>query len=272
MIKLSGIGKSSRQKLALVLSKHPGVLTSRQVANVSHISLENASKLLSRWSKNGWVYRIKKGAYVSVPIDSINAEMVTEDPLLIADKLYSPGYVGGFSAIKYWDLSEQIFESVTYFSCKQFRNQHPVCGGLYFQLKTIADYKLFGTKNIWFGSYKVKVSDPTKTIIDFLDDPKLAGGISVISDFFSEYLESEYYNFDLLIDYANKMRNKTIFKRLGFLLETKFDTSDKNLAIIKSQISTGLSKFDPTVNNDRVVKKWGLKISSSWKKMYDRKK
>ncbi len=32
--------------------------------------------------------------------------------------------------------------------------------------KTPLKKNIFGTKNIWYGSKKVKVSDPTKTIVD----------------------------------------------------------------------------------------------------------
>ncbi len=34
--------------------------------------------------------------------------------------------------------------------------------------KNTSKKNIFGTKNIWYGSKKVKVSDPTKTIVDML--------------------------------------------------------------------------------------------------------
>ena len=94
-----------------------------------------------------------------------------------------------------------------------------IYGGIKFKLKTIRPYKVFGTKTVWRGSVKIQVSDSSKTIIDLLDDPALGGGMRVIKDFFIEYWESGYRNIDRLIEYAEKMKNKTIFKRLGFLLE-----------------------------------------------------
>ena len=47
-------------------------------------------------------------------MDKINREFINissslEDPLVIAEKLFSPCYVGGWSAAEYWGITEQIF-------------------------------------------------------------------------------------------------------------------------------------------------------------------
>ena len=44
-----------------------------------------------------------------------------KEPYIIADGLYNPGYIAGFSAIKHWDFTEQIIESVTYFTSKNVK-------------------------------------------------------------------------------------------------------------------------------------------------------
>lgn len=46
-------------------------------------------------------------------MDSTTSEILIEEPFVIADSLYRPGYVAGFSAIEHWDLSEQIIEMYT---------------------------------------------------------------------------------------------------------------------------------------------------------------
>lgn len=187
---IAGIGKAYRKKLGLVLESNPSILTPEYVSGGLHISSQEAGRLLSRWHKGGWISRIKRGVYIPIPISSKTNEAVIEEPNLIADKLYGPGYIGGFTAIKHWDLPEQIIESITYFTLNQVKDRHPSHGGITFTLKTISNYKVFGLKSIWYGSHKVKISDPAKTIIDILDDPKVVGGIRIVSDVLSEYLES----------------------------------------------------------------------------------
>lgn len=220
---LAGIGKIGRTRLSKVLEYNPRVITSTIVAEALSLPPKEASRMLSRWCKNGWLFRIKRGAYIPVPIDAISSNIILEDPFVIADSIYHPGYIGGFSAIKYWDLSEQIIETVYYFTSGQVKDRNPVYGTTKFRIKTIKENKIFGTKNIWYGSKKVKVSDPTKTIVDILDDPKLVGGMSVVYDIFKEYVETKYCDYKRLIDYAEKMNNKIILKRLGFMIDVKFN-------------------------------------------------
>jgi len=269
---LAGIGKIGRTRLSKVLEFNPRVITSATVVEILRLSPKEASRVLSRWFKNGWLCRIKRGVYIPVPIDSISSNITLEDPFVIAESIYHPGYIGGFSAIKHWDLSEQIIETIYYFSTRQLKERNPIYGSIKFQIKTIKEKKIFGTKNIWYGSKKVKVSDPTKTIVDILDDPKLVGGMSVVYDVFKEYVETKYCDFKMLINYAEKMNNKTILKRLGFMIDVKFNEIPNGFIDVRKNISSGYSKFDPIVNSKWIVEKWKLKVPDSWKKEYDRKK
>lgn len=269
---LGGIGKNYRKKLSLVLSKGLTVLNAKSVATILNVQESEARRLLSRWNKSGWVNRIKQGSYIPQPIDTIHENLGPENPLIVVEKIFSPGYVGGYSAIKHWDLSEQIFEVVNYFTLKKVKSTDQMIGNIKVRLKRISEYKMFGAKTVWIENTKVLISDPTKTIIDFLDDPTMAGGMTIVFDFFEEYMESKFYDFSLLINYGERMNNKTIFKRLGFMLEAKGMLGEKEEHLLRSLISSGLSKFDPTLDNLKVVKKWNLKIPMSWKKEYDREK
>ena len=272
MSEAEGIGPTYRKKLSKAVEGSRGSLTPEHVSQSLNVSKQEAGRLLSRWHKAGWLRRIKRGFYILIPVESSPNELAIENPLLIVSKLFEPGYVGGFSAIKHWDLSEQIFEITMYFTTKKIKERNPKYSGLKIHLKVINKSKLFGTKTVWFDSTKVQISDPSKTIIDLLDEPGLVGGMRVVSDFFKNYLDSEHKNIDLMIDYAGRMKNKTIFKRLGFMLELLNATDDKTLEKIKSNISTGYSNFDPAIKNIRIIKKWNLKIPSSWITEYDRKK
>ena len=272
MNSLAGIGKSYRNKLSQVLEHNFSVITPPLVAHTLNLSEQEAGRLLSRWCKNGWVKRLKRGAYVPIPLDATSTKVVAEEPFLVVDALYSPGYIAGFSAVKHWDFSEQIFETTIYFTTRQVKQRLVTHGGMTYQLKTVNRQKLFGLKSIWLGAKKVMISDPTKTIVDLLDDPRIVGGITIVSDVLGEYLASEFCDLDLLIDYAGQMNNRTIFKRLGFLLEIRFDLSDDLTVRLRENLSAGYSVLDPGTTSNHSISKWGLKISASWKREYDRKK
>lgn len=272
MIRLSGIGSKSRKRLKAVIEASNGVLIPELVSRILSLSRSESARLLSRWHNAGWLKRVKRGVYCPVPLESDPNEMAIEDSWLIAESLFSPGYIGGFSAIKHWDLSEQIFESTVYLTTNLVTKRKPVFSSIKFKLKTIKPYKNFGSKTVWRNSTKVKVSNPTKTIVDFLDDPVFGGGMRVTEDFLIEYWKSKYKDIDLLIQYAKKMKNKTIFKRLGFLLETRSLVDSDIIEFLRRNISSGYSEFDPSMKNKHILRRWNLKISRSWKKEYDRKK
>ncbi|MBY0314740.1 MAG: type IV toxin-antitoxin system AbiEi family antitoxin domain-containing protein [Bdellovibrionales bacterium] len=272
MNSLKGIGAISRTQLSEVIKASKGGMTATIVAATLNVTRQEAGRLLSRWAKAGWLRRVRRGFYLSTPLEVSPEELAIENPWAVVSKIFEPGYIGGFSAVKHWDLSEQIFETTVFCTTKQFRKTDLNYSGIKIHLKTIKGYKLFGTKSVWLDSVKVLISDPSKTMVDILDDPGLGGGMRVAKDFFEAYMESEYKDVPLLIEYAQKMNNKTIFKRLGFLLETIGEKDQSVLDKLRDNISAGYSKFDPTIENKRIIKKWNLKIPASWEKEYDRKK
>jgi len=269
---VEGIGATSRRNLSKVIESSKGSITPAYVSQVLHVSRQEAGRLLARWCKSGWLRRIKRGFYIPVPLESSPDSLAIENPWAIVAKIFEPGYIAGFSAIKHWDLSEQIFETTTYFTTKKIKEKSPSYAGIRLQLKNIDKSKLFGTKTVWIDSTKVQVSDPSKTIVDLLDDPAIGGGMRATLEFFKTYLESEHKNIKLLLEYAARMKNKTIFKRLGFLLELLNVVDNKTLNAIRARISKGYSDFDPTIDNGRIIKKWNLRIPVSWAADYDRKK
>lgn len=114
-------------------------------------------------------------------------------------KIYSPCYIAGWSAGEYWGLTEQIFRTVVAFTTQSPRNRTPSIKGTDFILHTIPKEAMFGLKSLWRGQIRVSISDPTRTILDFLANPKLGGGIRHCSDMLIEYLKSEDKNLKLLI-------------------------------------------------------------------------
>lgn len=267
-----GIGNEYRHKLAKVAKVAKGIVTPLLISETLQISQQEAGRILSRWNRQGWVKRIKHGIYILIPVDDITGESSIEDPWVLVDRLFSPGYIGGFSAIKHWDFSEQIFETTTFFTSKKVKDRNPIIGNTRFHLKTISTYKIFGTQPVWRDNSKISVSDPSKTIVDLFDDPSIVGGMRIVKDIFLSYKESKFFNLETIISYSEKMHNKTILKRFAFLMENiglydlirKYDLSEK--------ISKGYSLFDPSVKNTSIIRKWNLKIPDAWKNKNDSKR
>lgn len=266
-----GIGPRYRQKLAKVVNASRSGITPETVSRTLGVTPQEAGRLLSRWARAGWLQRIKRGFYVSIPVEGEPGVLAIENPSVVVSKIYSPGYLGGFSAIKHWNLSEQIFETIMFFTTKKIKERHPHLSNIKVQLKTIKSAKLFGTKPFWVESTKIQISDPSKTIVDLFDDPQIVGGMTVVRDVFEQYLESEHKNIHLLLDYAKRIGNRAVFKRLGFLLEIVRPMEVDALLFARKNISKGYSKFDPMIDNDKFIRSWNLSVPRSWMKEYGRK-
>jgi predicted transcriptional regulator of viral defense system len=108
------------------------------------------------------------------------------------------------------------------------------------------------------------VSDPTRTIIDMLDDPAVGGGISHVDECLRRYLASPDAQTKKLIEYADHLGNGAVFKRLGFLVSK--GTGFEALAeACHARLTAGNAKLDPALPAQRLVKKWRLWVPSRWK-------
>lgn len=257
---LGGIGKTSRQQLANVIAHANGCFKATDVAECLQINVSRARKLLSNWSKGNWIKRIRPGLYLPADTAVESAENIVIDPWKVAAQLYSPCYIGGWSAAEYWGLTDQIFTSLIILTKNNVSNKKQVIGNLNINLKNISSKKYFGLKTIWKDSLKVYVSDPHKTIIDFMDDPTIAGGIRSSIDMLKKYFASEHFSPEVLLKYAEKMENKAIYKRLGFVISILFPNETFLIDECLRNLSTGIAQLDPSLKGTRIKKKWKLRI------------
>ncbi|MDX8431339.1 MAG: type IV toxin-antitoxin system AbiEi family antitoxin [Candidatus Algichlamydia australiensis] len=181
-----------------------------------------------------------------------------EDPWVIAEQLFSPCFITGLTAAQYWDFTEQIVEVVTVFTEIPIRHRKQEIGKVRFVFKQTSQEKRFGLKKIWRDNIPVYFADPSRTLVDLLADPALGGGIVSVEEILLEYWRSDHLNRDLLLNYVKKYNNKTIFKRLGFLLEKNQFEEENFLKTCRENISKGYSQLDPSIKGSRLSKRWGL--------------
>ena len=256
----------SRKRLAKVLRSTDEIITPEKTSKILNITREQSSLLLNSWNKQGRVKRLQRGIYIPIPLTAESRDVSPDEPSLIAMQLFTPCYIGGWSALEYWNMTEQLFHSLMVMTNKRPKSRNPKIDGMRFKLKTISKKKFFGLKTIWIGKSKVQISDPSRTIADMLDDPRIGGGIRPVRDALQNYLESKNKNINLLIKYCQKLKNKTIFKRLGLLLEMDTVKEPWAIKICKNNLSQGYSKLDPDLNCSKIITRWKLSVPSSWLK------
>jgi predicted transcriptional regulator of viral defense system len=145
------------------------------------------------------------------------------------------------------------------------RNRKPSLKGTAFWLSTIAPGNMFGLKTVWRGTVKVSVSDPSRTVLDMLSTPELGGGIRSVQDMLRNYLESEAKNLGELMEYAERLGNGAVFKRLGFLLETNAPQEIEIIERCRRNLTKGNACIDPKLPAEALVARWRLWVPRDWK-------
>src|SRR3989338_3245833 len=217
-----GLGQLERERLSSLLRAAKTTISVAQAATTWNMDRSHAAKILSLYQKKGWLKRIARGIYIEVPLDSATTDVVPEEPFVIAEKLFSPCYIAGANAANYWDLTEQLFQTVTVMTEKLIPNRKQMIVGTEYAIHTIKPAYFFGLKTVWFNEVKVRVSDPTRTIIDMVMYPQFCGGIRFVEDVLKNYFCSNHRDVDLLITYLEKITNGAAIKRLGYLVEKNF--------------------------------------------------
>jgi predicted transcriptional regulator of viral defense system len=258
-----GIHRTNRVLLELLHREVKGPFRPSEAAEILGLDLGRARRFLSYLGARGWLSRVRRGLYTTVPLGAERPTDWREDPWVVAHSVFSPCYVGGWSACEHWSLTEQVFRDVVVVTSRPARAARVVVQGTSFVLKMRKKAKLFGTRSVWRGRLRVQVSDPTRTIVDILDDPGLGGGIRHVSLVLEAYLEGEHRDESRLVEYATRLGNRTVFKRLGYLVEAMKIEALELSARCRASMSTGLTFLDPTLRAKGTIdKRWNLRVNA----------
>ena len=197
--------------------------------------------------------------YSAVPLEASHPGEWREDLWVVAAEVFAPCYIGGWSACEHWGLTDQLFRDVVVLTSRWMRNRRPTIQGTRYRVKVISPERLFGTRIVWRGRVRVHVSDPARTILDLLDDPGLGGGIRHVADVLREWFVGELRDDHRLLEYAERLGNRSVYKRLGFLIERLAVPAPDLLEACERRMSTGVVRLDPSgPTGGWRVKRWKL--------------
>jgi predicted transcriptional regulator of viral defense system len=257
-----GINQENRALLERLHRELTGAFDVPHASTALGLSPARTRQLLAYLARRGWLSRVRRGLYIAVPLDARRPGEWTGDPWIVAKRTFNPCYVGGWSACQHWGLTEQVFRTVLVVTAKKIRDRNQVMQGTPYRITVRSEDKFFGLAAVWRDQERVMVSDPTRTIIDMLDDPSLGGGMRNTADVIYEYLTGEFRDDSLLVEYGDRLGNRAIFKRLGFLLEHLSIDAHELLAACRERRSAGLIALDPSVDSrGRIVRRWGIRAN-----------
>lgn len=256
---IGGITEENRRLLDKLHRETMGPFTVSIASKILGLSQHSTARLLAYWASRGWLSRVRRGLYITVPLGARSPSERREDPWIVAATLFEPAYIGGWSACEHWGFTEQIFLEIVVFTARRVRTRKQHVQDTNFILKVVPEERLFGTVNVWRQQTKIRVSDPSRTITDVLSEPAIGGGIRHVAQVVKEYFSGEYRDDNKLINYISRLKNRTICKRLGYLVENFRVDAPEILRYCEANISSGYSKLDPTVEvKGKLSRRWNL--------------
>lgn len=226
--------------LASLAERGHNIFTLEDVTDTLGVTYDNAKVIVNRLEKKAWLIRLTRGKYLIVPLEAGVRSLHTEHGFVIASHLVNPYYIGYGSALNHHGLSELVPSMIYVVSTRRRRDRTIL--HTRFRFITVTESKMFGVDETTISGAKVKISDVEKTIADCLDHPEHCGGVDEVAK--PIFFDHEELDMGKIVMDAEKMGNKTIIKRLGYLLEL-FGYHEYEPLFENVELSEGYPKLDP---------------------------
>ncbi|MFT4250454.1 MAG: type IV toxin-antitoxin system AbiEi family antitoxin domain-containing protein [Candidatus Woesearchaeota archaeon] len=198
---------------------------------------EYAYTVLNRLKEKNKLIQIHKGVYTAI-----------EDIHLIATNIHVPSYISFWSASQLKGYTEQILLSIQVATTKQYKtithNQYKI---EFYQLPKKA---FFGYTKQQTTTGSFFIAEDEKLIIDCLLRENTIGNTQEIISI----IKQANINKQKMITYLNRINNKTLNKKAGFLLE-KYANTD-----LSEHITYKDSNYAKIGLNEQIINaKWRIK-------------
>jgi predicted transcriptional regulator of viral defense system len=222
------------------------------------------TNVLSRLEKGGWLHRLERGVYMIIPLEAGPERLWSESALVIAPYLVEPAAVAYWSALYYWQLTEQIPRTVFVQStARKFQREKEVLN-MKFRFITVVESKFFGVAKRTLDGQPIYVTNREKTLVDAADRLDLSGGIAQLA----QALEAIQADLDWrqLEAYLRRWPTTGPLKRLGYLIEAldlPIPDREERLSCWQEAIAPGIVSLEPGQTKDTgpIVTRWQLRVN-----------
>lgn len=240
------------------------VFTTQDAEKTLGWSKADLHAVLFRLVEKGKLIRIKRGLFCLVPLGSPSLKKgYPQNWFLIAKALAGdkPYFISHYSAMQLHGMTSESIQTI--FISRPEQRRVPKDLRIPIQFVTIPQKRFWGLEEKWVThEEKVQVSDLQRTILDILDRPNLAGGISEIAR--GLWLAKKEINGSRLLGYAKRFDSLAAVKRLGFLME-HLELGPREVVLPLHELirsSASFALLDPTSKQaGRYLSRWRLRIN-----------
>jgi len=213
------------------------------IEDASRLVGRGAKKVVHRLATKKWVLPLKRGLYAMVPLDVgvKGSDAFVVHNFVVASMLVEPYYIGYWSALNHHGLTDQI-PRTTFIATTKARHPVQVLDAEYYFIK-LAPGKFFGWQEAKIEDRAVRISDPEKTVADCFDHPEHCGGIEQVAR--AVYFYHEEISLGRVVEYAKRMGNRTVIKRLGHVLDATGLLPQYRELFAGYRPSAGFPRLDP---------------------------
>ncbi len=219
--------------------------------------------LLAHHEKQGRLLRVRRGLYSVLPPGADPATCPV-DAYLLAAKMTDDAVLAYHTALELHGKAHSVFEELQYLTGRAAR---PMAFRSYrfrpvqFPKKLTAKGKqLFGVKEMDRAGITVRVATLERTLVDVLDRLDLGGGWEEIW----RSLETvEFFDLDLVVQYALLLENATTAAKVGFFLEQHKDrlmVDESHLERLRARRPRKPHYLERARRRGRLVSNWNLVV------------
>lgn len=205
---------------------------------------QDINKLLYHLTHKRWLLRLEKGKYLILPLEAGMEGLYSAHEFVIAAHLVQPYAIAYASALSFHAFSNLLPHTVFVATTRRKAEVTVEKLGLCFRFITLRPHRFFGIQTVTIEDQAVRITTPSKTLVDGLDRPDLCGGIVELAKGLSRYT-SDGANWAQLTADAQRLGNRTIFKRLGYLVELLELEVGEWIERWRAEISPGETSLDP---------------------------
>lgn len=256
----TGLGIKAAALLTTLAGAGRHVFTTAEAHALLGGSQAATYKLLHDLVQGGWLHALGKGRYLIVPLEAGPERRFTLHEFRLARHLAPEGYIAYWTALHHHGLTEQIPRDVWVVTP---RRQQPVTlMGVTYHFIALHPRKRFGFETVWIEGSPVAIADLEKSVVDALDHPEYCGGISEVAKALATAVEERGADLSRLSEYALRMQNGALLKRLGYLAERLALPVEAYTAQWRAALSGGRALLDPGRPADGPVEtRWRLQVN-----------
>ncbi len=222
------------------------------------------TNVLQHLEKGGWLYRLERGTYMIIPLEAGPERLWSENALVIVPYLIKPAALAYWSALHYWQLTEQLPHTVFVQSTTRKYQREKEILGMTFRFITVVETKFFGVAQRTLNGQPIYVTDREKTLVDAADRPELSGGsIQLAQALRAARAALDWQQLDA---YLRRWPTTSPLKRIGYLVEAldlPLPDREARLASWQRALAPGIVQLEPGQSRDvgPIVTRWQVRVN-----------